>query len=158
MYVLSFFFVILSHTQSRPSVKRWVANSPNMRCPCNLASFQDVFRQLFSHNFRCEKVVNLVLIFRCQDWAARFTVYTCQFPSIRHHSRELPACDCVVLCSFVTVVTAVLCSKFMHAVTWTALVACYEETVCYQVPFHSVLSILLLCPVPEICTQNLTKI
>ena len=36
--VLSFFFVILSHTQSRPSVNRSMANSTNMRCPISSRS------------------------------------------------------------------------------------------------------------------------
>ncbi len=80
----------------------------------NPVSFQDVFRHFFSHNFLCKKVVNIVLIFRWHEWIAVFTEYVSQFPSIFHHSRELPACYFVVLCSFVVVVTAIFCSKFMQ--------------------------------------------
>ena len=76
----------------------------------NLFLFQDVFRHFFIHNFLCEKVVNLVLIFRWHEWVAVFTEYVCQFPSILHHSRKLPACHFVVLCSFVVVATAIFCT------------------------------------------------
>ena len=47
--VLSFFFVILSLTQSRPPVERSVANSTNMRCPISSRSKMCVCRQFFSH-------------------------------------------------------------------------------------------------------------
>ena len=70
----------------------------------NLVSFQYIFRHFFSHNFLCEKVVNFVLVFSCHEWVTMFTECICPFPSILHHSRELPAYDVMVLCSVVVVV------------------------------------------------------
>ena len=70
----------------------------------NLVSFQYTFRHFFSHNFLCEKVVNLVLLSSCHEWVTMFTEYICPFPSILHHSRELPTYDVMVLSSVVVVV------------------------------------------------------
>ena len=58
-------------------------------------------------NFHCEKNVNLVLIFRCHGW---ITEHICQFPSIRHHSRELVMSWCRVLVSLLSL-PYVFCSK-----------------------------------------------
>ena len=86
-------FVILSHTQSHPSVKCSVANFTNMRCP--ISSHTDMPSDtFFSHNFHYEKVVNLDLIFSCQGW---ITEHICKCPGIRHHSRESLCCHGVVL-------------------------------------------------------------
>ena len=94
--VLSFFVVILSHTQSHPSVKCSVANSTKMPCTISSHSSKMSLDTFFSHNVHREKVVNIVLIFSCHEW---ITEHIRQFPGIRRHSRELVMSWCCVILS-----------------------------------------------------------
>ena len=129
---LSFIFVILSHTQSRPSVNRSMANSTNMSCPISSRSkmsLETLFHSLPPLWVGCKSRPHLQV-----PWMGRrvdgIHLSVSEPSSSFERASRLWFRGVVLLCH------CCHCRILQqtHAVTWTALVQ-WGRT--YQAPFHS---------------------
>ena len=112
----------ISHTKS--SLCQEFGDEFHKHAFSNLVSFQHIFRQIFSHNFLCEKVVNLVLIFTSAAMngspCSRNTYVS--FPTFFVTPDSLPPVIswCCVILSLLSLPYSAL--QQIHALTWTAKV------------------------------------